>query len=125
MILLFDENFSNKLVVALAALGHPVQHVLQLLPRGSPDEDVFAATRDIRGCPVTKDAKIRRRKHEQRAYRDAGIGVFIFTGSAEHTLTEEARLVLGSVERILEIASAERSRFVYEVTDRGKINRLE
>lgn len=125
MILLFDENFSPKLVAALEALGHPVDHVLRHLSRGAPDTDVFALTVHLGACLVTKDAKIRRRKHEQQAYRDAGIGVFVLTGTAQWTLTEEAGVVLGAVERVLAIAVAERARFVYEVTDRGKINRLE
>lgn len=74
---------------------------------------------------VTKDNKIRRRKHEQEAYRQEGIGVFIFTGTAERSLNEQASFALDVIEPVLAVASSERIPFVFEITDRKKVQRLE
>ena len=125
MILLFDENFSPKLVNAVKALGYDVGHVLNHLPQGSTDPQVFALASKLSACLVTKDAKIRRRKHEQEAYRQAGIGVFIFTGTAERSLTEQASFTLEVIETILALAAVRSRPFVFEITDRKKVQSLE
>ena len=125
MTLLFDENFSPKLVSALRALDRDVIHLLQHRPRGTPDVDVFGLVQEVGACLVTKDAKIRRRKHEQEAYRQAGIGVLIFTGTAQRTLMEEAAFLAEMIEVMEQLVATERPPFVFEVTDRKKINRLE
>lgn len=125
MILLFDENFVPKIVNALRALGYSVDHVNQHVPRGTPDEEIFLLAKELGAHLVTKDAKIRRRKHEQAAYRSAGIGVFIYTGTAKRTFTEEAIFVLATTDRVIEVASQLKAGFVCEVTDRKAVNRLE
>ena len=125
MTLLFDENFSPKLVGALRALDRDVIHLLQHRPRGTPDIEVFQLVQELRVCLVTKDAKIRRRKLEQEAYRQAGIGVLIFTGTAQRTLREEAAFLADMIEALEQLAAREQPPFVFEVTDRKKINRLE
>ena len=125
MTLLFDENFSPKLVSALRALDRDVIHLLQHRPRGTSDIDVFRLVQELGVCLVTKDAKIRRRKHEQEAYRQAGIGVLIFTGTAQRTLMEELAFLAEMIEVMEQLTEMERPPFVFEVTDRKKINRLE
>ena len=125
MTLLFDENFSPKLVSALRALDRDVLHLLQHRPRGTSDIDVFRLVQELGVCLVTKDAKIRRRKHEQEAYRQAGIGVLIFTGTAQRTLMEELAFLADMIEVMEQLTEMERPPFVFEVTDRKKINRLE
>ena len=125
MTLLFDENFSPKLVNALRALGYHVGDVRDHLPQGSTDPEVFALARRLPACLVTKDAKIRRRKHEQEAYRQEGIGVFIFTGTAERSLNEQASFTLDVIEVLLHVAITQRPPFVFEITDRKKVQHLE
>lgn len=125
MILLFDENFAPKIVNALRALGFPADHVNQHVPKGTPDEQIFLLAKELGAHSITKDAKIRRRKHEQAAYRSAGIGVFIYTGTAKRTFTDEAIFVIATTEHVMEIASELKARFVCEVTDRKAVKRLE
>jgi hypothetical protein len=125
LILLFDENFAPKIVNALRALGYPVDHVLKHVDKGTADEGIFALARDLGAHLVTKDAKIRRRKHEQAAYRSTGIGVFIYTGTAKRTFTDEAVFVISTIERVMARADELKSGFVCEITDRKAVNRLE
>jgi hypothetical protein len=125
LILLFDENFAPRIVNALRALGYPVDHVNQHVPKGTPDEDIFELTKHLGAHLLTKDAKIRRRKHEQAAYRSAGIGVFIYTGRSKRTFTDEAVFVISTIDRVIARAIELRSGFVCEITDRKAVNQLE
>ena len=125
MTLLFDENFSDRTVAALVALGHKVRHAEDGPGRGSADTEVFTFARVNAFYFVTKDARIRRRRHEQETMRQAGIGVFVFKSTVPRGLDQETAFVLQVVGKIEEVIASDRPPFVYEVTDKREVRRLE
>jgi hypothetical protein len=74
---LFDENISHFIVDALKALGKPVAYLTDILPRGTQDVTLFSKLGELGWFLVTQDKRIKRKKHELEALRQAGIGAFI------------------------------------------------
>jgi hypothetical protein len=93
--------------------------------RGSADTEVFDFARKNGLYLVTKDAKIRRRRHEQEAMRQAGIGVFVFKSTVPRGLDLETAFVLQVVGKIEAVIVRESVPFVYEVTDKREVRKLE
>lgn len=124
MTLFFDENIPQGIAVALRALNHDVTHVYDEGLKSAQDPEIFSYVGSRGWVLVTRDKKIRKRPHERAAYRAAGIGVFIYMGSAERTLDEQMGLVLRTIEDIEKTAGRERPPYVYGISDRGKLERL-
>lgn len=124
MIFLFDENISHKVVAALKALGHPVEHVSQIMPLGTPDETVFAEVASRGWVLVTQDKNIRRRPVQRRLLQQAGIGVFIFTGRAGRSNDQMTVLVLQRLEKMTKLAQRTAVPYIFGIPDRGDIERL-
>jgi predicted nuclease of predicted toxin-antitoxin system len=121
---LFDENIPQGIVVALRALNHDVTHVYEQGLRSTPDPEIFAAVAERGWVLVTRDKKIRRKPHERAAYLATGIGVFIYTGSAERTLDEQMLHVLRTMPEMERIAARARPPYLYGISDQGKMERL-
>jgi predicted nuclease of predicted toxin-antitoxin system len=122
---LFDENIPEGIVVALRALNHVVAHVYEHGLKGADDPVVFAFCAERGWLLVTRDKKIRRKPHERAAYLAAGIGIFIYTGSAERTLDEQMVHVLRTMPEIERIAGHSRPPYIYGISDQGKVDKLE
>ena len=125
MTFLFDENISGLVVDALKALGKPVAYLTDILPRGTVDQDLFSRLGDLGWFLVTQDKKIRRKKHELEALRRAGIGAFIFTGRAERDVDAMMMLVLKHFNEMQRLANETRPPFVFGISDKGSIDRLD
>lgn len=124
MTLLFDENISHKVVAALKALGHDVEHVSQILPLGTSDETILAEISGRGWCLVTQDQNIRRRPVQRRILQQSGIGAFIFTGRANRNNDEMAILVLQHLPKLVRLAERSTKPFIFGVPDRGQIEQL-
>jgi predicted nuclease of predicted toxin-antitoxin system len=125
--LLFDENIPQSLAEALRALNHDVKHIYDpdVNMRSAGDPDIFRRV-GIEGWGlVTRDKKIRKRPHERAAYLSSGIGVFIFTGSAEHTLEEQMVQILKVIGEIEDHATRVKPPYIFGISDKGKMERLE
>ena len=125
MTFLFDENISGLVVDALKALGKPVAYLTDILPRGTPDQDLFSRLGELGWLLVTQDKKIKRKKHELEALRRAGIGAFIFTGRAERDVDSMMMLVLKHFQEMQRLADETTRPFVFGISDRGSIDRLD
>lgn len=121
MTLALDENLPPTVAQALAILKFPVIHVNDHLPRGTPDEQLFteAAARDW--VPVTRDAKMWRKRAQQEALLQAGIGMFVLVSSAAHSPPELMTVLLRRLPEMLKLAGHARRPFVFRVPDRGRI----
>ena len=125
MTLLFDENISHRVVAALKALGHPVEHVLQILPQGATDETIFREAGERGWCLVTQDKNIKRKKVQREAMKQAGAGVFVFTGRARRSVDELTIVLLERMPEILELAARTKPPFMFGIPDRGEVARLD
>jgi PIN like domain len=74
---------------------------------------------------VTQDKKIKRKKHELEALRRAGLGAFIFTGRAERDIDSMMMLVLKSFNEMQRLATQTKRPFIFGISDRGSIDRLD
>jgi hypothetical protein len=122
---LFDENISQLVVDALKALGKPVAYLTDILPRGTDDITLFSRLAELGWFLVTQDKKIRRKKHELEALRRVGLGAFIFTGRAERDLDSMMMLVLKSFNEMQTLATETKRPFIFGISDRGSIDRLD
>jgi predicted nuclease of predicted toxin-antitoxin system len=123
--LLLDENLSPKIATALKALGREVIHVNEILPRGTSDEEIFSKLAELGWYLLTQDIKIKRHKHQREAMIQAGIGALIFTGRADKSLEEMTIKILQHLDEIESLANNTRRPFVFGISDRGKIERLD
>jgi hypothetical protein len=122
---LFDENISQLVVDALKALGKPVAYLTDILPRGTDDITLFSRLAELGWFLVTQDKKIKRKKHELEALRRAGLGAFIFTGRAERDIDSMMMLVLKSFNEMQTLATETKRPFIFGISDRGSIDRLD
>ena len=125
MTFLFDENISHFIVDALKALGKPVAYLTDILPRGTQDVTLFSKLGELGWFLVTQDKRIKRKKHELEALRQAGIGAFIFTGRAERDVDSMMVLLLRHFSEIQRLASETKRPFIFGVSDRGSFDRLD
>jgi hypothetical protein len=120
----FDENIPLGIVVALRALNHHVAHAYEHGMKGALDPAVFEFVAAKGWVLVTRDKKIRRKPHERFAYLAAGIGIFIYTGSAERTLDEQMVHILRTMPEIEKLANRTGPPYIYGISDQGKIEKL-
>ena len=73
-ILALDENLPPSVAQALAILRFPITHVTDHVGRGTPDEDLFDEAAARNWVLVTRDAKMWRKRAQQAALLQAGIG---------------------------------------------------
>lgn len=123
---LFDANFSPRIVRALRELELDCElvHSTEHLAPAAKDPEVFQLARSLEAILVTKDRKILKREHELAAYHSAGIAAFIFTGTAQRKLAEEAAFVLAVIAEVIKVAAHHRAPYVFRVTDLKKIEKL-
>lgn len=125
MIFLFDENMPPRVAAALQALGTcEARHVVDHLPRGTPDEEVFAFAAAQGWLLLTQDARIRRNPHQRAALRQAGIGAFILTGRGGRSVEQMMIFLLERFPEILEAAVTTTPPYVWGVPDRARLERL-
>ena len=68
-----------------------------------------------------------RRPAQRRAILDAGLGVFVFTGTnlAQQSFREIASFVLGVADKILDKARTTKRPFIWGISDRRVFDRLD
>jgi len=130
MILLLDANFPASLARALQELD---QEDCQY--RNSPaefgqeakDEDIFAGIKDRGWILLTLDEKMTKRPAQRQAILDAGLGVFVFTGSsiARRPFRDIAAFVLKVTDEILKEAQRTKPPFIWGISDKGVFTRLD
>lgn len=106
-----DENLSKALARALNCLAeaddHQVIHVLELVPKGTPDVDLFAAVAKAKvQVHITQDHHYRR-QIERDAIASAGLIVFVLDkGWASQPEFEKAARLIQWWPRIVEQAES-------------------
>lgn len=119
-----DNNISYKIAIALTALDIPVHHITDILPADTPDEDFFPEIARLGWILITQDKMIRKRKHERLAMGQAGIGVFVYMGRADKSLSEMTRMLLRDVDNMCAHLAKTTPPFVIGISDKGKFERL-
>jgi len=115
-----------KVAAAIQALGScEARHLVDHLPRGTPDEDVFAFLASKDWLLLTQDENIRRKPHQRQALLEAGIGAFILTGRAQKSVEEMMIFLLSRLGGIETLATSTKRPFIFGIPDRGKIDKLE
>lgn len=125
MILFFDENIPPKVAASLQALGTcEARHLIDHLPRGTPDEQVFQLLAERGWFLVTQDYRIRRNPHQRQALIQAGIGAFILTGRSDRSKEEMMIFILECLPTMAEIVASTERPFIFGISDRRKFERL-
>ncbi|HEV2682308.1 MAG TPA: DUF5615 family PIN-like protein [Rhodanobacter sp.] len=115
-----DENLSAALARALNSLAeadnHQVVHVIDLVPRGTPDVELFAAVKDAGvQIHITQDHHYRR-QIERDAIASAGLIVFVLDkGWSTQPHFEKAARLIQWWPRIVEHAESMRPPAVFRV----------
>lgn len=114
-----------KVAAALQALGTcEARHLVDHLPRGTPDGEVFTFVASQQWLLVTQDVRMRRNPHQRRALLETGIGAFILTGRTNRSVEQMMIFLLERFPQILRIAAGTTPPFIFGVPDRGRIERL-
>lgn len=125
MILFFDENMPPKVAAALQALGScEARHLVDHLPRGTPDEEVFRYLSHQGWHLVTQDVRIRRNPHQRRALLQSGIGAFILTGRMNRSVDQMMIFLLERLPEMRQLAQHLSPPFIIGVPDRGRVEPL-
>ena len=126
MILFCDENIPQAIAQAIRPLvDFPVVHLLEELDQATPDEAIFLHV-SSKGSAflLTQDAKIRRRPHQLEALKQAGLGAFVVSGTAQRTMPELAILIIRALPAIRTAAGSTRRPFVFSINDRSRLDQL-
>lgn len=114
-----------KVAAALQALGTcEARHLVDHLPRGTADEDMFTFVASQGWLLVTQDMRIRRNIHQRQALLQAGIGAFILTGRANRSVEELMIFLLERFPEIISAAQRLQPPYILGVPDRGRIEQL-
>jgi hypothetical protein len=130
LIFLLDENFPPQLARALQALDQEdcqFRHAPDEFGAGAADETIFAGIRDRGWFLVTLDARMARRPAQRQAILDAGLGVFVFKGSAlpQRPFRDIAAFVLTVAAEIIERARSTSRPFIWGISDRRVFERMD
>ena len=87
------------------------------------DVDLLPAVAERAWVCITQDARIRYRSAETRAWREAGLRVFVVV-TANLTADETAAILEKARPRIEEIAANEQPPFIYRVGKDGSVKRV-
>jgi PIN like domain len=112
-------------VEALKALGKPAAYVTEIVQRGTDDLTIFSKLSQLGWMLVTQDQNIKRKKHQREALKQAGIGAFIFTGRAERNVDSMMILILKHFEQMEKYAGSTKPPFIFGISDKGSIDRLD
>jgi len=128
-----DENLPPALAKALHCLaeqeGHMVLHVTQLVPRGTPDLELFVATAKAGvGIHITHDHH-HRRAIERDAIARQGLVVFVLSkGWASQSYYEKAARLIQWWPRLVEHTEAMKPPAIFRVpwgpAARGKFEQI-
>lgn len=125
MILFFDENVPPKVAASLQALGScEARHLVDHLPRGTPDEQIFQFLAERGWLLVTQDYRIKRNPHQRQALLQAGVGAFIFTGRTDRSKEEMMIFILECLPAMGEFAANTQRPFIMGISDKRKFERL-
>jgi hypothetical protein len=125
LIFVLDENISPKIAAAMRAIDQPVSHALDIVARGTPDEELFRVVADAGLFLVTQDQNMARKKHQRAALLSAGVGVFIFTGKASRDLLGFTTLISQTLPRMIALATDTPVPFIWGISDRRDFTRLD
>jgi len=125
-----DATFSPQLATALEALSQGEAHfeyAPTLFGSAAPDELIYHGVRDRGACLITLDIAMTRKPQQRAVMKDAGIGVFVFTGRAlaQQSFNGIPATVLGGADEIAARAQSTRRPFVWGISDRKKFVRLD
>ncbi len=126
MTFLFDENLPAQLATALQHLGKPVRHVtnVDVLGRGSPDEEIIAYAAQHGHVIVSRDLNFRK-PHLKSIIFSRTVGVFgIGGGRRSLRFWEIVTLVIVRWEDIERYAQLKSPPFLVRVPRRGAIAAL-
>jgi len=105
-------------------LGKPIQHLSDILPRGTQDEVLFKELSKRGWLLLTQDQRIKRNRHQREALKQAGVGAFIFTGKANKSPDQMTIKILQHLDEIEQLANRTPRPFIFGISDRGSIERL-
>ncbi|MGH7603363.1 MAG: DUF5615 family PIN-like protein [Gemmatimonadaceae bacterium] len=126
MIFFFDENMPPKVAAALQTLGTcEARHLVDYLPRGTADEEIFQFVAAKGWLLLTQDIRIRRNPHQREALKASGIGSFFLTGRAERSVEQMMVLLLDRLPLIKAYAETHRPPYTVSIPDRGQLEELD
>ncbi len=130
MIFLLDATFPPQLGRALQELDQEdcqYRHAPAEFGAAATDEAIFAAIRERDWFLITLDAKMSKHPAQRQAILDAGLGVFVFTGSslAQRSFREIVAFVIGVTDTILDKAQTTKRPFIWGISDRRVFARLD
>lgn len=129
MNLYFDENMPKYLAEGFDLLQQPqslktnrkvdVKFLPDIYSYGAKDEDWLPKIGKEKGCVITQDIHISRRKHELELYKTNQIGIFFLRGvnkKTPPTVWQMVEILAKHWDKISEIAIKDKRPFGYEVS---------
>ncbi len=100
-------------------------HVTKYLPKGTPDVEIFGFMRDRpTWVLVTQDDRIRKRKQELAALRQANVGAFVLTGRAERSVEGMLAFLASVLDGMRKQVATTKRPFVIGISDKRRFDRL-
>ncbi len=116
-----DATFGRRTVASrLRAAGATVEVHDDHFAPGTPDDEWLAVCGCNNWIVISQDQRIRYRKNEQAAARDARVRLFVVTAGSI-TGEEAGEMLAGALPRILALSSRQPAPFVAGVTRAGNV----
>lgn len=119
MIVVLDENLPLRLAQALAILGKDAKHATEIVPKGTPDDQLVRAVADLGGCIFSHDGQMLHNVATVAALERHQIRLVVFH-DAQLSCFELARLMIWAWPEVHRQIGLGRHRF-FEITARGRV----
>jgi hypothetical protein len=119
-----DESiYSRILAEALESAGVLVRRPGVDVPFGTPDEIWLDTAGRQSWIVLMRDQRVRHRTLELHALKSAKVGAFVMT-AGQATARDTAVVIIGHLQKLVNIWLSERKPFLYTLGTRGKLSRL-
>lgn len=115
--------WSRALGEALTENNIPFVAHDRLFPQNCPDEEWLRKVGGKHWLVITRDDNIRRKANEQKAFRDAGLIVFVLA-SGNAKAVDQAALLVELYPRLAQIAGDTKPPAIFSVTLKRTVSRL-
>lgn len=117
-----DVNLGEPLANGMKAFGENVSHIKEIFPASTEDPVWLKYMGDNSIYVITRDEKLRWRPAEIQSIRKYNVGAFFLSGK-NRSRCDLVRQLVRSWPRIKELASKERTPFIFSVPPKGAVIR--
>ncbi|MCK5833678.1 hypothetical protein KAH81_08415 [bacterium] len=120
---LLDENISPKIAKGFTAFGEKVDHLNEIIPKGTSDIKWIEQIGD-EWILITNDISINKKPQEARALLDAGLSVFFIDLTTQPTFWDWLVFFVNHWEEWKQLAIETPRPFAYRITKKGSPKKI-